>query len=47
MQQKVRLLILKHIKLKDIDMWCCGSGHLFHIFLYVFNVFLFIYMLEI
>ena len=41
----MHLLILKHIKLEDINMWFCGSGHLSHIFLYVFNVFyLFIFL---
>ena len=45
MQQKVRLLILKHIKLEDIDMWFCGSWHLSYIFI-MFSMY-FIYMLEI
>ena len=44
MQQKVRLLILKHIKLEDIDLWF--RTFISH-FLICFQCILFIYMLEI
>ena len=44
MQQKVHLLILKHIKLEDIDMWF--RTFILH-FLICFQCILFIYMFEI